>query len=294
MKALLRTFQHTVRLAGSNRRLLAPFLLCAFVQACLIGLAWLAPQPPFSTLLAPPVRYFYGERALHYPWHLWFLYFSMKHAHLFTSLVIGAYMSGIACAMVQGIHQQANPTMQKALASGKVRYGRTMLLWVITWGIAKGIMVAIEQFAPKSSALLWGVIGAMMALQALLAYAIPASVFEDSPWWKALWQSIREALRYPLSTFMVILLPSAAVIAFGVAASPNRLAMWMSETTPEIAVAFVAIRLAVWTFADAFLTVGLAHLWWIHRLPAMAVQRVGETIPNVATQQLGRGPAMAS
>jgi tetratricopeptide (TPR) repeat protein len=296
MKALLRTFQHTAQLAGSQRRLLAPFLVCAFVQACLVGLVWLAPQQPFSAGLAPPVRYFYGDRVLHYPWHLWFLYFSMKHAHLLTSLVIGAYMSGIACAMVQGIHQQTSPTMQKALAAGKVRYGRTMLLWVITWGIAKGFMVAVErvvaveQVAPMSAALLWGVIGALVALQALLAYAIPVSVFEDARWWKALWRSIREALRHPLSTLAVVFLPSVAVIGFGVIASPNRLAGWMSATTPEIAVAFVAIRLVVWTLADAFLTVGLAHLWWMHRLPAAttAVQRIGETIAHVASQPIGR------
>jgi len=293
MKALWLTFRHTLRIAGSHRRLLVPFLVVAFVQAMFVGLAWLAPHPPFSTLLAPPVRYFYGDRVLHYPWHLWFLYFSMKHTYLFTSLVIGAFMSGIACAMVQRIHQQGRATVYEALARGGVRYGRTMLLWLITWGLAKTLMMALEQFAPNAAWVLWMAIGLMLLLQSLLAYAIPISVFEGSSWWRAIWQSIREALHYPLSTFLVILFPSAAVMAFGVFVSPNRVAVWMGQTDPEIAVALVAARLVVWTLADALLTISLAHLWWMHRLPAVSTTPAAVALSGVEGERFGRGPAVA-
>ncbi|MBI3323719.1 MAG: hypothetical protein HYZ92_00370 [Candidatus Omnitrophica bacterium] len=278
---------------GSQRRLLVPFFIVAFVQALFIGLAWLAPQPPFSILLAPPVRYFYGERVLHYPWHLWFLYFSMKHAHLFTSLVLGAFMSGVACAMVQRIHQQSSLTVHEVLATGSVRYGRMAILWLATWGLAKGLMTAMEQFAPRTPWMLWTAIGAMVVLQALFAYAIPASVFEGSPWWKALWQSLRETGRYPLSTLLVVLPPSAAVIAFSITATPNRLAQWMAHTAPEIAVALVAARLLVWTLADAVLTVGLCHLWWFHRTPAVVLESAGKAIPEVTGKPLSRGAVTA-
>lgn len=265
MRAFWLAIRFTARLFGSQRKLWVPFLITAFVEALFIGLLWLAPQPPFSKLLAPPVRYFFGDQVLHYPTHLWFLYYAMKHTHLAASIVVGAFLSGVACAMIRQAHEGTSLSLREALMSKHVRYGTVVVVWLITWGLAKGSLEALGRFAPRTAWVALSGVGLMFLLQTLLVYAIPAAVFEGSKWWRALSQGVRETLRYPLSTLIVVGIPSAVVIGFSFIAPPVRVSQWMEHTVPEIIVACVAVRLLLLTMADAVITVGVAHLWWLHR-----------------------------
>ena len=265
MSALWVACRETVRLAGPHRRLWLPFLCVAFVEALFLVLLWLAPHPPFSALLAPPVRYFFGGRVLHYPWHLWFLFHAMKHTHLLASTLLGAFMSGIACSMVRQTHEGRRLSLRDALAGGEVRYGRILLLWLVTWAAAAGITGAVSRLAPTAVPLVWLSVGLTVTLQALCLYVIPAAVFEGGTWLRALRRGLHETLRYPVTTLAVVALPSAAVIAFALTVSSQHVAVWMSETAPEIALVLVVARLTMWTLADALLTVAAAHLWWAHR-----------------------------
>ncbi len=277
MHPLGRAFRQTIHTFGSQRKLWLPFLVTAFVEVLGILVLWLAPHPPFSKLLAPPVRYFFTDRVLHYPWHLWFLYYAMKHTHIAVSIGLGAFMSGIACAMVRQTHEGVPLSVRGALVSRQVKYGRVLLVWLITWGLAEGLVTGLVRFAPKAAWVFWAAIGLTILLQLLLVNAIPASVFERSPWWKALFQSVREAARYPISTFVVVAIPSAAMIAFAFFVSPVRVSEWMLKTAPEIVVPLVALRLFVWTLTDALMTITVAHLWWLHRQPQLASASVGAT-----------------
>ena len=271
MRALISALRHTAGLLGAQRKLWVPFLVIAFIEAMSIGLAWLAPHPPFSTILAPPVRYFFGDRVLHYPWHLLFLYQVMKHTHVVAATLIGAFMTGVACAMVRQIHEDAPVSLRAALVSRQVGYVRVVILWLITWGLAKVTMEAVSALAPRAGWVIWYGILLTVVLQALFVYAIPAAVFERTAWWKALYRSLRETLRYPFSTLVIVALASAPVIAFAIFTPSARVSQWMMQIAPEIAVACVAARLLVWTVADVFLTVATAHLWWVHRAAAPSV-----------------------
>jgi hypothetical protein len=267
MNTALLAVRQTVQFVGSQRKLWVPFLITAVLELLLLGLIWLAPHPPYSQLLAPPIRYFFGDRVLHYPWHLWFLYHSMEHVHLVASTLLGAFLTGVACAMVRQGYEGKAVSLRDALAGKQVRYGTVLLLWLVQWGLAKGVMEVLGRVAPQTVWMAWVAIGLAVLLQALFIYAIPAAVFNQSKWWKALGQSLRETARYPLSTLAFVGVPSLGLIAFAILVPSGRLLQWMGQTSPEIALAAVAARLAVWTLADAAMTVGIANLWWCHRTP---------------------------
>ena len=252
-------------LFGSRKRLWLPFLVTALVEAFLILLLWLAPQPPWSTVFAPPIRYFFGDRVLHYPWHLWFLYYAMKHTYVMASLLAGAFMSGLACAMVVQQHEGQSISLRDAVHSHRFRYRTVVWIWLCIWLMGKVLGEGLGR-APLHPpiAAFWIGVTATIVLQALLAYAIPLAVFQRVGWVKAMAGSLRETARYPFSTAMVILVPSALVIAFSVLAHPNLVLQWLKDTCPELALAFVAGRLVLWTTADALLTIGIASLWWAH------------------------------
>lgn len=285
MRALWLTLRETAKLAGSQRRLWVPFLLTVSIELCFIGLIWLAPHPPYSALLAPPVRFLFGERVLHYPWHLWFLYHAMRHTHVAASAAAGAFLTGVACAMVEQAHLGAPMSIRGALLGGRLRYGHLVLAWLAAWLLMEGLRGALVRAAMPAPVLL----AASIALQLALVYAIPAVVFERASWWRALWLSLREMLRAPLATLLVASGPLALVIGFSLTVSSIQVAHWMERTAPEIALAFVAARLVIWTLADALLTVAIAHLWWARRHPAAPAERAGVSCPLVAME----GPAVA-
>jgi hypothetical protein len=264
MRACLTSLKHVARLIGPERRLWLPFLLTATLEALLIGLVWLAPHAPFSTVLAPPIRYFFGDRILHYPLHLWFLYHAMKHTNAFAAIVFGAFMTGVASVMVGHIYQGQRVSFRLALMGGQVKYGRVLLIWVTTWAVAKGIINLLLSVAPRTSASLYIAIALSIILQALMVYAIPIAVYEQRTWWRALLASMRETLMHPLSTLVIVALPSLVVIAFALRFPPASLLQKMQRIAPEIALLFVGLRLVLWTIADAVMSVGVAHLWWAH------------------------------
>ena len=265
MRAFLATVRSTWRLFSRRRALWLPFLIMALSELFFTGLICLAPHPPFASILAPPLRYFFNERVLHYPWHLWFLYDAMKHTHFIASVLIGAFMSGIACTMVRQAYQGQPLSLRNALISRQVRYRRVVLIWLLTWIIARGVLQLTASLAPKTTWIIWSSIVVTVVIQTLLAYAIPAAVFMDLSWWKAIMRSIREAIRFPIDTLLAVTMASALVVLFAVIVTPNHVARWMMQTTPEIALVFVVARLVIWTAADAFLTVAVATMWWAHR-----------------------------
>ena len=285
MKTLTQTLSDTAKLVSSQRMLWLPFALVACVETFFLGFVWLAPHAPYSSLLAPPIRYFFGDRVLHYPMHLWFLYHVMEHTHFFASTIVGAYLTGIACVMVKQVHSHAPLSFRDALVGRNVRYVRVVALWLISWGLAKGMVAGLSEYAPRSVWMAWTSIGLAVVLQALLVYAIPAAVFENASWWKALRSSLREAVRYPVTTLIVVLIPSAALIAFAILAPSARVGAWVvRSSTPELVVALIATRLVLWTLADAVMTVMVAHLWWLRR--AVREEAPAEVAKMTATYRL--------
>ncbi len=287
MTAFWSSLRGLSQLAGSHRRLWLPFLVTVLFEVILLVLVWMAPHPPFSTVLAPPIRFFFSDRVLHYPLHLWFLYFVMKHTNAAAAILVGAFMSGLACQMVIQARQGQPISLRSALVSGRIRYGRITLIWLATWAIAKGAIQLFTIFAPKVPAAFWVAVSLSIVLQALLVYAIPAAVFEQLSWWRALLRSVRETLRHPVSTLFIVAVPSAMVMAFAFAIPPGRLMPWMQRIGPEIALACVVGRLVLWTVADALMTIGVSHLWWAHR------QEVPTASVGLVPDNLGQGSVAA-
>lgn len=259
--AVIRTF----RLFGSDRKLWLPFAITAIVEAVLLGVLWIAPQPPFSKLFAPPLRYFYGDQILHYPLHLYFLYHAMRHTRLIAATLIGAFMTGVACDMVRQLHVGQRPTIREALIGKRVRFGRVVILWLISWGLAIGVARLTHQHLAHAPWVPWAGVAALLLLQSLVAYAIPIAVFTQAPWWRALLRSAWETLRFPLTSSLLVALPTAPLIVFAYFARESSVAEWMHRTTPEAAFAFITGRLLLWTICDAVMTVGVASLWLLRQ-----------------------------
>ncbi len=283
MQPLLYAWRQTARLVSSHTLLWLPFLLAALVEAALIGILWLAPHDPFSSLLAPPVRFLAGDKVLHFPWHLWFLYYaSTRYTYVMASVMAGAFFTGLACAMTRQTDEGAQPSLHLALTGGTVRYSRVTLLWLISWGLAKAALTALA-LAHQIPGLLW--IGILLAwmLQAALLYAIPFSVFEQQGILRSLVSSLRETLRYPVSTLLITIVSTAPVVLWSLIAGTSAIERWI-QAVPERVLPLMAGRMLLWAVADAVLTVSIAHLWWVHRQPS---------VPAAGAPERSSGPGIS-
>lgn len=252
MKALLLAWATTSRMFRNHARIWLPFAAIILLEVAFLGVLWSAAHPPFRAVLAPPIAYFFGERVLHYPLHLFFLYAMMNRIHGLAWILAGAYLSGLACVMVRQVHEGKTPCLREALVSRQVRYGRVTLLWLLSW--------LLVRFALRIH---WG---AAAALQVLLVYAVPAAVFYAGPGWRAFFRGVGESLRYPLSTLVTVLGPVLGLLALAQLLHPVRVAGMMSDAaTPEAVLWFLPARLLLWIGVEAILTVAVAHLWWFHR-----------------------------
>ncbi len=251
-------------LLNTQRKLWVPFLITALVEVVFLILIWLAPHPLFSILLAPPIRYFSGERMLHYPWHLWYLFYAMKHTHLLATFLMGAFMSGAASVMVRQAHRHEPLSLGQVIAQGQISYANLVLVWFLTWVFAELTLKGLNGLFLGSS-WQWVGIAATILLQLLFSYALTAVALEKYPWWKAVLASIRETLKFPLGTFFMLLPPAVLLMVFAVWVTPARVAEVVTQRQPELAFVFVAARLAVWVLSDALFTVGMANLWLLHR-----------------------------
>lgn len=265
MKFKQQAFYEFARLIKHQKKLWLPFCFAAAIEAVLLFVIWLAPFPPFSVLLAPPIRHFSGDYLLHYPWHLWYLYHSMTNTHALTTLLAGAFLSGLAGLMVRQAHQKRAVSLRDAIISRQAKYPTLALVWLASWLATNGIFQAVKLFSLSGIAAFSINVLLAVLMQAVFIYPIFAAVFERLPWWKALWRGILEFFRHPWDTLLLTFPPSVALIGFAVIFNEGRVAKWMMGSGfPEMVFVFLLMRLLMVTAVDAVMTVGAAFLWCRH------------------------------
>lgn len=263
MGKLLSAIRETGKLFTSQRRLWIPFLVVAVIELLVTFLVWIAPQEPFAKLLAPPIRYFFSDRVLHYPAHLWFLYHSMKHAQLVAMTLVGAYMTGLACLMVQQVHEKQPISLYQAIKSKRVKYGRVLIIWVIAWSLARALAEFLPVYLPKTHWLAATMLVVLIVFQALFLFAIPVAVLQGANWWRSLLRSLFLAIRYPFSSLTIVTICAIPLIFIGYFLSSESMAKVVFQTIPELVFVFIFIRLTIWTVADTFISIAAAHFWML-------------------------------
>ena len=65
MKRAVKFWQDTFVLLNKYRSIFVPFFITVVLEGIVLYILYLAPQKPVSTVFAPPIRAFFGERFLH-------------------------------------------------------------------------------------------------------------------------------------------------------------------------------------------------------------------------------------
>lgn len=251
--ALLWCWAETFRALG-RRVALGPFVVYAAVQTLFVlAVGWFA-VPGVRSFMIPLLRWRFGDAALHYPSNFLALRSGLAQFDMVLSIVLGALVAGAA------VHLLASywAGRRVAVAEGWREAARRYLPLLV---VAAVVMV-LSQLATRLPMSWWGhladvrplrfrllrmaVVAVVLAVQALFVYAPAAVVLTRQGPLGALGRSARMALRAPITTYLIVAVPTAVELA--PAWLSRQSALIAERFSPEMLVAVMIIWIVALLF----------------------------------------------
>ena len=209
-RPVLAAWSETLQLVRTHPSLFTPLGIAAAAKLAMVGTALVAPFAPFSKLLAPMVRYFWGDIYLHYPYHLalptrWF-----RRSDLLFPVLLEAFLVGMTAFLCRQILTGHPAKFRQAFSETFRRYPATVIITVITSVVmlvcARLFMIPIQYAARAipglasngfaiAFAIAFVTVVVASALEAFFTFAIPLCVLNQIAWFRALWRSLALAWR---------------------------------------------------------------------------------------------------
>jgi hypothetical protein len=231
-----------------------PLALYGGVQTLIVLAVVGFAYPPLSVIVAPALRWRFGEAALHYPNNFFVLRSALGQADTVLWVILGAVLSAAAVHMFAAFYGGR----REGLASGWQAAARRYLPVVLIAAIVMTLTHLIAQ-APSS---IWGDlaersptrfrivraggIALVVAVQALFLYVVPYLVIDGRRLGAAVLGSLALAWKHPVTTYLIV----------GIPASVELLPLWLSRNSLMIArrlsPEFLVFVMAVWIIAIFF------------------------------------------
>jgi len=247
----------------------APLLVYAAAQvAVLVSIVFFAYRP-FSAFAAPALAWRFGPQALHYPNNLFVLRAAVGQADLPLSVLLGPLTAGAAAVLFASLYAGRPERVGTAFRWAGAAY---LPLLCVT-----ALSAPLSQAAVRVPLALWGhladaspnrfrlvrlaTIAVVLALQALLVYAVPGIAAARLRLAEALARSVRTALRQPVTTYLLVAVPAAfELLPAWLARQGEAIALRLS---PELLAAVMVLWIAV-ILASSYAVIGTATRVFVH------------------------------
>ncbi len=186
------------RLLRKNPVLFLPLGFSAGAKAFLLALSLVAPFEPFARVLAPAVRYFWGEAYLHYPFHLGLASRWFRRSDMILPVLLDGFLVGVTAILCHQLIVGHPPKTRQAFSETFRRYPAIVL--TTTLGAVAMVLLVRAALVP----LQWGMhrlfpLGAqgnflwafpvafttvvvLAAAETFFVFAIPSLVLESRSW----------------------------------------------------------------------------------------------------------------
>jgi len=264
MQSAIKTWKETLRILRQNHNILLPFIIVGLVDVVLFFMIYLAPQPPLSAILGPPIKVFWGERFLHYPFNLLLIPRLFDIAHIVSTALIGVLMTGVAVRMLNEAHSGLKPVIVISLNKTWRIYLRLLVIWLVMFGLVSvvlKVLPAIFHFKQRAASLIVFGAGFLIStlIQALFIYAIPAVVIEEKKIWPAIKRSVSFCQSAFLPTLILVGLPTLIYIPMLIL--KRKLPFLMSKVFPETVLIFIGLGIVISVIMDCLITSSTAVLF---------------------------------
>lgn len=250
--------------------ILLPFIVFASLEALALELIYFFPRKPFSFIVVPIVRKFFGEGFTHYPGNFLVLPRLFYYLEIALYIAIGGFLIAIAINIFQNI-KLGLPLKAKALINNAAKRYWTFVAYgvlsVALMLLLKNVgMLALSKFFnfasgefPNATVKFAPFIAPLFlflantALQVFLILILPIMVIRKMSFIKALGSSVYLGVRHFFSLFILIFVPFFVYLPITLLKSFSvKLA---SNTFPEIIVYITLIGIITGMFIDAFVVI---------------------------------------
>ncbi len=233
MSRLLKSYFFAFKTFKNHPSIFVPFIAFAIIECAALICLFLAPRMPFSLVLAPLIRTFWGEKFLHYPVNFLLLPKLSSLSKLVLYVIFGSVFSGAAVHFIGEVFQNrknANIALSFFYAAKKYIYlfGAMFFLTVLYYYSVKiPASLLMKYFTSGHSRLLflkaelW--IGPLLAvfnfatgvvIQGACLYILPFLLIDNEKLIKAVFRSFMLFKKLFLQTLVIVTLPSLLYIPF--------------------------------------------------------------------------------
>ena len=265
--ALIWSWGEMVR-AFRRRVALLPFALYAAVQLLVVISIANFAYAPFSWVMAPALRWRFGEEVLHYPNNLFALRPALGQIDTFLWILLGTLLSGAAIYVFSAFFAGSPDRFAIGWRKAARRYFALVAVGAV--------VMVLTQLITQAPHALWGhliedspmrfrlvrmlSVGLVVAVQALFIYAFPYIVLERRRIVPAVVGSFRLAIRSPVTTYLIV----------GVPAALELFPLWLSRKSltiayrfsPALLIAVMVIWIAV-IFLSSYASTGAATRFFL-------------------------------
>jgi hypothetical protein len=251
-----------------RRVAILPFVVYAAVQLLIVVAIAGFAYPPFSWLMAPALRWRFGEEALHYPNNLFALRTALGQLDTFLWIFLGALVSGAAIYLFSAFFAGSRDRFMIGWRKAASRYFALVAVGAVVMVLTQLIAQAphalwshlIEDSPMRFRLVRTLSVGLVVAVQALFVYAFPYIVLERRRIVPAVAGSVRLALRGPVTTYLIV----------GVPAALELIPLWLSRKSftiayrlsPELLIAVMVVWIAV-IFISSYASTGAATRFFL-------------------------------
>ena len=237
MRIAIRIWKQTLVVFKKNPEVLVPFAGMGILNTAVLYLLYLAPQRPVSIVLAPPIRVFWGEKFLHYPFNFFLLPKLFYYANITIDALIGVLLAGLAIGMLKDIYSGEPPKMFADFAVSIKRYFALLSIWIITFCFSLFAMKIFKSlFSGMSGSLMFSFLTYLFLIfiQVLFVYSMAAIIVEKRSVFSAIKVNFLFLKQFFFTTLILVFIP--ALFYLPVLVLKNKLGAIIRESFPEIVI----------------------------------------------------------
>jgi len=243
-------------------KIFLPFIILILLDTSLLIFLFLSHLPLLSPLLEPPIKVFFGEIYLHYPYKLILLPTIFDYCELVVVLIFAPLMTGMTVAMVYQAKEGNSPKFWSNLWLAMKNYLILLGLWIIvtiivfsifqlgrflilkfyTEEIAKFIHIPTWRMFPLTQ---YACFLFTLIMETFFAFCIPAVMIEKKKILGSIKTSFKISSVVFLPTFILISLPTIFNVII-VLIKQKILIQLMDKFFPEVVFVIMGVEFCIY------------------------------------------------
>lgn len=265
----------TFRTLRRHPVIIVPFLIVALLEVAVLILSYLAPRPPLSAILAPPIRALFhypfgstgsGEAFLHYPINFLLLPRLLYFGQVIIGATVGTLMTALAVRMISQTNEGVSPSWGINLRDAIFRYFTLLILWGLIFSLETAVSRGLPRVFSKPSlrqVIYYTSLGIVVLVETFFAYGVAAIMLENQRTWRAIVRTLSIAKSIFLPTFILVLAP--LIFQILLVLLRGKIPQLMMRFFPEITLFVLGLSIMVGFITDCILRTSTVVLFLVKR-----------------------------